>query len=539
MSRIHLLLADEHRPLLSHGADQALLDRAAAVEAERRKKVNHLFDEDQTNDLAAQRWAVIYPRDRPELLDWIGPLLRLREAQQRAPALRLPLGPLDDGRELARQLYDGALKPADQPRYLLILGDLDEIGLAVQLRLASLGAVGRLALDRAEDYRSYAEKAVAWDGRTLSGPPRTLLYGAYDPIDGAMVAGEQDLLAPVAEGAGPTALSFGRRDQSAVDGLRALLQTAAEETPSVLLTVSHGLGSSRWAPEERRARQGALRVGSGVVLEAEQLRDRDFLPGGLWAFFACFGAGTPSRSRYASWLEELVSAGALDEAPDVLRTLASDRPFVSAITRAALANPRGPLGVLGHVDLAWGWSFRDEAAGGESRAQRFASVLTSARAGDRFGLSLGPLARVHRKTGDDLLDLVELEREGGLKPEDRARRGHQWMTWHDLGSWVLLGDPAARLPVPQAAAVDPFAPLYSTAPSPVAQAAPASAPGVDLETLESLVLAKLAGEPDVRGRAEAQGIPWPQLRRFEQSYTEAGRRALALMLGQGDQGSKG
>ncbi len=535
MSQLHLLLADEDRPLLPEGAAQDLLGRATPVEAERRKDVDHLYSEDNTNDLAEQRWAIVYPKARPELLDLIGPLRALRESQQRAKVLTWALGPEEDGRALYREIYDGKLKRAEQPRYVLILGDLDEIQLSVQLRLAGAGAIGRLAFDRPEDYRAYADKAVSWDGREQGPEARTLLYGAYDAYDGAMHAGEQDLLAEVERGAPGSVQSFGRMRQAPLDGMRDLLQIAAEERPTVLLSVTHGLGSGRWSPEERRRRQGAMRLQSGVAVEAEQLRDRPFLPGGLWAYFACFGAGTPSRSRYAPWLQDLVETGELSGAPDVLQTLSKDRPFVSALTRAALANPRGPLGVLGHVDLAWGWSFRDESAGGASRAQRFASLLRSASEGDRFGLNLSAISNVQRGIGDRLLEYTEQEREGSLTPQDRALRGHDWMTWHDLGSWVLLGDPAARLPLTQAPPVPvdhllPFSTQSTTQTAqPDTQQTAAAPAGPDLDTLETLVLAKLAGEPDVRTRAEAMGVGWPELRRLEQTYTEAGRRALAAL----------
>ncbi len=533
MNSLHLLLADDAGPALPDGADAALLDRATLPEGT--KKVTHLFDEDRTNDLAAQRWAVVYPEGRPELLDLIGPLMSLREQQQRAKPLVRALGPEDDGRALYQELYDGKLPYAEQPRYVLLLGDLDEIAAEVQIRLGGAGAIGRLAFDRPEDYRAYADKAVAWDGRELGPSPRTLLYGAYDPYDGAMRAGEDDLLSAVQadlESRSPRAqMSFGRKQQTPVDGLRALLASATEASPSVLLTVTHGLGSARWGEEERRKRQGALRITSGVALEAELVRDRPFLPGGLWALFACFGAGTPHHSRFDLWLRDLVSSGALSGAPNVLGTLAAGRPFVSALPKAALANPEGPLGVLGHIDLAWGWSFRDEAGGGESRAMRFAGLLTSAANGDRFGLGTGPIGRALRGAGHKLAEYTEKEKLGTLTPEDRKTRGHDWMTWHDLGAWILLGDPAARLPLTRARAPTTAELLgfpFPAPPSPAASsAAPSQTSGPDVLTLESLVLAKLAGEADVRARAEAMGVSWPTLRRMEQAYTEAGRKALA------------
>lgn len=529
-SPLHLFLADEHGPALPEGLDANSLDRAPQPEGARR--VLHLWSEEGTNDLAKQRWAVIYPRDRADLLDAIGPLLRRRAQQQGVDPLRFALAPDDDGAALRRELYDGRLAIADQPRYLLILGDLDQVSAEVQLRLGSTAAVGRLAFDRPEDYRSYAEKVVAWEERAQTGAPRLLLYGAYDPYDGAMRAGEADLLVEVDRLAGASGVpvsSFGRTLQSSQEGLRALLASAEAEAPTLLLTVSHGLGSGRWSPDERRARHGALRIDRALALEAEHLRERPFLPGGLWACFACFSAGTPTRSRFDLWLKDLAAQGAMGGAPNVLATLSTDRPFVAALPRAALANPQGPLGVLGHVDLAWGWSFRDEARGGETRAVRFASLLDSAARGDRFGLGLGPLARARIGAGHMLAEYAEKAQQGALTPEDLRARGHDWMTWHDLGAWILLGDPAARLPLPAPRALSWADLLPQPVPSPSpAHPAPVRATPADPDavTLERLVLAKLAGEPDARARAEAAGVSWTELRRLEQIYTDAGRRAL-------------
>ena len=206
----------------------------------------------------------------------------------------------------------------------------------------------------------------------------------------------------------------------------------------------------------------------------------------------------------------------------MLGTLSTDRPFVSALAKAALANPRGPLGVLGHIDLAWGWSFRDEEAGGASRARRFANLLASAATGDRLGLGLGPIGRAQRGVGHKLVEYAEHQQRGPLRPDELRSRGHDWMTWHDLGAWVLLGDPAARLALParQAPSFESLLGLPLPSPAP-------SKPAADLDTLVALVLAKLAGEPDARVRAEAAGLSWTELRRLEQAFVAAGREEIA------------
>src|SRR4029079_10502131 len=76
---------------------------------------------------------------------------------------------------------------------------------------------------------------------------------------------------------------------------------------------------------------------------------------------------------------------------------AGEPPFAAALPQAALSNPRGPLGVIGHVDLAWTWSFLDSAKGSgrptNSRAERFQGLLRSLVEGHRLGVAHQELAR--------------------------------------------------------------------------------------------------------------------------------------------------
>src|SRR5262245_54561146 len=87
-----------------------------------------------------------------------------------------------------------------------------------------------------------------------------------------------------------------------------------------------------------------------------------FLPGGVWVMFACFGAGTPSRSAYHHWLARWQASGEHDgDLAPVLASLPADGEpaFLAALPQAALASPSGPLAVIGHLDLAWSYGFVD------------------------------------------------------------------------------------------------------------------------------------------------------------------------------------
>ena len=112
---------------------------------------------------------------------------------------------------------------------------------------------------------------------------------------------------------------------------------------------------------------------NATLYELNGLRGQPFLPGGMWFYLACFGAGTPASSAYHPWLSRLSDEGAYGGSLGaVLRALPApgERPFVAALPQAALASPRGPLAVIGHLDLAWTYGFSGTKRLTESRKSR-------------------------------------------------------------------------------------------------------------------------------------------------------------------------
>ena len=169
-SRIDLLLvhADDGGPMLS-GVERTAAGGAPAPEP--RPKPNELWaDADAPDDLERQRWGVIAPAgdDGDRLLDAIAPLVAQRRRQQgpvrvdRVPA-RMTVA--EAARWKKRVFRTGVDLDGDLPRYQLIIGDLDQVPLAVQQVQASDGFVGRIAFDDLDGYRAYAAKVVRWEDR--------------------------------------------------------------------------------------------------------------------------------------------------------------------------------------------------------------------------------------------------------------------------------------------------------------------------------------------------------------------------------------
>jgi hypothetical protein len=283
-----------------------------------------------------------------------------------------------------------------------------------------------------------------------------------------------------------------------------------------------------------------MSLGGGETLEASALASTPFLPGGLWFFLACFGAGTPTRSAYYPWLSRLREAG---EYPDRLdRLLAAlpregERPFVAALPQAVLANPQGPLAVIGHADLAWTYSFQDLGHMARNRPSRFLGMLRTLVEGRRAGAGLRALLRFFNEANTELTTLYDHEESARLagrdSPVDFVERAHLWMLRQDLAGYILLGDPAVRLPLAQAEAAPSLAPQKrpGLAGIPSVPMEPLLSPGagslLSAEAMAEAVLAMLSGEESERAIALRAGISLAELRRWMKVYTQAGLKALA------------
>ncbi len=470
---LHLLLAraDDHQPVLSPepelGSVLAELQRPSPVPGPPYVLANLYDPGGDPNDLSAQRWALVAPTGArgDRLLALMAPLARHRAEQQELKPDQLEIfrvGPNMSGPDITawrRKLQ--AMPLQDQPRYLLLLGDADEIPFEFQQHLAVDRFVGRLTFPDDAGFEAYVAKVL----RAESTPPsaeraRALFFTVHDGTISTDV-GYRTLIQPnmklcekaLLRGDFPASqvLELGTPDTWSLDQL---LTSAAARAPGVLLTLSHGLGPPRsgWASaEEQRRRQGVMSLGAGEELAIDAVSRHPFLPDGLWFSFACFSAGTPARSAYAPWLQRLLEDK--EGAPNLASVRASapvdQRPFVAALPQAALANPDGPLAVIGHVDLAWTYAFQEVT--GHNHASRFMGVLRELVKHRRAGVGLNALTRSIASVNADLTDKHHEDEaaraDGVAPPPEEFHRAHLWMTRNDLSGYVLLGDPAVRLPI--------------------------------------------------------------------------------------------
>src|SRR5262249_30236086 len=103
----------------------------------------------------------------------------------------------------------------------------------------------------------------------------------------------------------------------------------------------------------------------------------------------------------------------------------------------------------------WGFFDHDEPSEGVTarrRAERFQGVLRSLVEGHRLGVAHHDLARFSGALGLELAMMYDEDADPSAAPPGNgeareARRAGLWMQQQDLSAYVLLGDPAARMPI--------------------------------------------------------------------------------------------
>lgn len=207
-----------------------------------------------------------------------------------------------------------------------------------------------------------------------------------------------------------------------------------DQTPALLFTASHGLVCSPDDVAQQRREQGALISQSwvrGTPLSCDDYFTAEDVDGanllGLVAmFFACFGVGTPQYDYFTG--------------PTAAREQIAARGFTSALPQRMLR--QGALAVIGHVDRAWGHSFISPGSNVEIDA--FATAMRKLLNGDPVGLATDPSFNL--KYADMTAVLSDVLKNIKYDPVDDKELVKLWTANNDARSYVVLGDPAVRIP---------------------------------------------------------------------------------------------
>lgn len=418
-----------------------------------------------SDDLAQAGWAVVFPQDEHSaaIREALAPLLELRR-RQAGPRYRECFGRDGIARGESKRAFlarhgvgAGPVDPALFPYYVLLVGDPERVDFAFQYLLDVNYAVGRLdfALDDGTPdiaaYGAYAHRVAmqetegthATEHRNAHADAASILFfGPCSPDDAATELSSHELIRPLGE-------RLRTRTDRPVDVLLgseatkgALDRRLRSDPPALLFSAGHGLVFESGDPQQR-PHQGALVCSDWPGPEEWQAPipetfyySRDDLssePGvdfdGMSAFlFACFGLGTPRHNEFAT-------RGASGP------TRNAQRPFTSQLPQAMLR--RGASAVIGHVDLAWDYSFRTDRK--EQQLQAFESVLRRLADGGTFGAAMEDFNTRAAALAMELV--VERDHARFTRSDlvDRASLVALWTAYLDARNYVVLGDPAVRL----------------------------------------------------------------------------------------------
>jgi hypothetical protein len=437
---------------------EKLDDKAALAELKRRNADPGHFAVKQGVDdtqLDQSGWAVIFPKGGdPRVRENLKPLLDMRRAQ--AGKLYREIGG-DEGYNFGEDknsflervgaATSGPVDPERLPYYLLLVGSPEEIPYRLQYQLDVQYAVGRIYFDQLEDYARYASSVIAAEQGWAKLARRMAFVGVQNPGDAATRLSTDFLITPLIEQLRNAPTAEGWQFESALRDeahkARVLKMLGGSDTPALLFTASHGVEFENGDPRQIDD-QGALLCGDWPGREqwgdrpipnehyvaARDIADDARLLGTVCFHFACFGAGTPR----------------LDDFPHQRGAARAIAPhaFVARLPQRLLAHPNGgALAVIGHVERAWGYSFLGNQA---PQIETFSSTIRRLMVpGTPVGRALEDFNNRYAELATVLTERLEDVRMG-KKPDDRDL-SRKWTEHNDARSYVVIGDPAVRLPL--------------------------------------------------------------------------------------------
>ncbi|MDY7078295.1 MAG: hypothetical protein SXV54_15370 [Chloroflexota bacterium] len=455
-------------------------------------------------------WAIILPAETdPNVKAALSELLELRQ-EQAGERFKIyegdaGYGPAENraGATQAKatffkrhQIGGGPADPEEMPYYVLIVGSPDKIPYEFQYQLDVIRGVGRIYFDTPDEYARYARSVVMAETGQVKLPRRASFFGVANPDDKATELSSRHLIRPLYEKLRqqqPFALWVGDETQRtklsldwqfeqfiAEQATKAQLERllGGDQTPTLLFTASHGMEFPLDDPLQI-SHQGALlcqdwpgpnqwrgKIPQDFYLAGDDLTADTNLTGLIAFHFACFSAGTPRLDQFAQQTFR-------DE-----RAVIAPHNFVGALPKSLLSH--GALAVVGHVERAWGYSILSP--GTVDQTGVFESALLQLFRQDPVGWVTENLNMRYADLATQLTANLEYKSDS-ISPYDLAQ---MWTEQNDARSYVVIGDPAARLPIalPDETPIErPALPTISVSTAPPADTTPApSAEGPPVES---------------------------------------------------------
>jgi hypothetical protein len=347
----------------------------------------------------------------------------------------------------------GRVVPEQMPYYLLIVGSPKHIPYSFQYQLDVQYAVGRIHFETLQEYANYASSVVAAETGKVKLPRQINLFGVANPDDRATELSSQRLIQPVLADLQTNhqdwQISAFMREQATKAQLKDLL--GGNQTPALLFAASHGM---EFPMEDTRQipHQGALLcqdwpgpknhrgpIPQDFYLAGDDITDNANLLGLIAMYFACYGAGTPLMDEF--------SRQAFKDREQI-----APYPFIASLPTKLLGHPKGgALAVVGHIERAWGYSFAWPGVRAQKQTQTFEDsfkrLLDGHPVGSAFEHFNERYAEIATALGHELQELEEVP----TYKYDANELAALWTANNDARDYVVLGDPAVRMPVIEAA----------------------------------------------------------------------------------------
>ncbi len=403
-------------------------------------------------NLADAGWGIIFAHDAdPKIKEALSDLIDLRK-DQAGEKFKTYEG--DDGYLPGETKFNfisrhnaapGIVDPDRMPYYLLIVGDPQTIPFEFQYQMDIQFAVGRIHFDTIQEYANYAAAVKASETGKVKLPRQAAFFGVSNPDDKATGFSQEHLVLPLSNYIKQDQPNWNTSEYIKEEALKSKLSDliCTGQPPALLFTASHGMGFPLNDPRQI-PHQGALlcqdwpgpnawnqKIPSDFYFSAEDIPANTQLTGMMAFFFACYGAGIPEIDEFSHQQIDL-------------RKSIAPYPFISALPKRMLGHPKGgALAVIGHVERAWGYSFMWPDV--DPQTIVFKSTLKRLLEGHPAGSAFEHFNSKYAELGTELSKLLQDMTYGkNISPYELSGI---WTSNNDARNYVILGDPAVRLPV--------------------------------------------------------------------------------------------
>ncbi|MCC7363050.1 MAG: hypothetical protein IT303_01660 [Dehalococcoidia bacterium] len=339
--------------------------------------------------------------------------------------------------------------PGKVPWFLLIVADPKDVPWDVQYYLNLVAYTGRLWLEPDGMERYVAALLSGWKESAVS---------RADPVLWSTDHGSDDITWLMRKAIGePLAAQFAKDTEVTAASAElitgpaattsALAEALAARKPALIATTSHGLTEPVDRPDELAAQLGLLVDSSGDALTPGEALAAWQPDGAIWYAHACCSAGSAAKSRFS----KLVKDGS--EVQAVLDGVAAAGERIAPFPAALLGAAKPLRAFIGHVEPTFDWTLRSP-----ENQQVFTGGIRSMVYNALFGEEPSGYAGRHvygavagqRKIAWDQLAAYNAATAPDAREAALSSMLLAQLVAHDRENMVILGDPTAAIPAPQA-----------------------------------------------------------------------------------------